>query len=128
MKGTKYTRKMLDDKGNFLSIEDFNRKYHLNTNCLSLLQIRNALPFSWRSQIWKLPRLDQVNDMPMIKLNEVSEPAKLPKIKLGQFYWLVIETDHNEANTRPACINKWQNTFQFEEEAWSSLFNIYVGI
>ena len=68
MKGIKCTRNLLDDNGNFLSIQDFNRKYDLNTNFLSLYQIRNALPFSWRSQLQQLPRLDQVNGitMPMI--------------------------------------------------------------
>ena len=30
MKGIKYIRNLLDDNGNFLSIEDFNRKYDLN--------------------------------------------------------------------------------------------------
>ena len=68
MKGIKYTRNLPDDNGNFLSVEDFNRKYDLNANFLSLSQIRNALPCSWRSQLRKLRRLDQVNDMPMIKL------------------------------------------------------------
>ena len=29
MKGIKYIRNVLDDNGNFLSIEDFNRKYEL---------------------------------------------------------------------------------------------------
>ena len=128
MKGIKYIRNLLDDNGNFQSTEDFNRKYDLNTIFLSLYQIRNALPFSWRSQLRKLPRLDQVNGMPMIKLKEVSEPAELPKIKSRQFYWLFIKIDHNKANTRPACINKWQNSFLLEDEAWSSIFTLTFSI
>ena len=85
MEGIKYSRNLLDDNGNFLPMEDFNRKYDLKYHFLSLYQIRNALPVSWRSQLRKLLRLCQVNDMPMIKLNEVSEPAELPIIKSRQF-------------------------------------------
>ena len=64
--------------------------------------------------------------MPMIKLNEVSEPAKLPIIKSRQFYWLFNKIDHSKANTKPACINKWQNTFSIWRRGM--VLNIYIGV
>ena len=66
--------------------------------------------------------------MPVIKLKEVSEPVEVPKIKSHQFYWLFIKIDHNKANARPARINKWQNYFLLEDEAWSSIFTLAFRI
>ena len=35
---------------------------------------------------------------------------------------------NSEPNTRPACINKWQNSFLFEDKAWSSIFTLAFRI
>ena len=118
----KYIGNLLDDNGQFLSIDAFNSKYELTSNFLSLFQIKDAIPLCWRNQLPNLHTVDQMWNSSMIKLNDVTGPTPSAKLSSRQFYWLFIRIDHNKANIRLAYINKWENLYQFEEQEWVSIF------
>ena len=42
---------ILNDKGEFLTHEEINRKYTVNCNFLNAMQIRQSIPYTWRLPI-----------------------------------------------------------------------------
>ena len=118
--GINFVQQLLNENSDFLSVEEFNQRYNLNTNFVSLYQIRKALPFTWRQSIQKL------NEISDIKLRLVpgktSEPKDFTHLNTKALYWMILDDDHTKHKTEPACKRKWNQLFNIREEDWSSIF------
>ena len=120
-KGIQFIKDILNENGNFLDAEQLNAKYGVNTNFLSVLQIRQSLPYRWRQQIMNLNIIRPT--IPELSLKFTMKNIPFTKLKTFQFYQMLIKLEQDRHGSHPKCIIKWNNTFNNELQVWKDIFS-----
>ena len=119
-KGITLVRDIVDEKGIFYDVNSLSELYSIKTNFLSVLQLRQAIPFHLRTQLYNAP-LPPLHDKPQFKLTPSSQATAL-KLKSRQIYWALINMHNNSTNTAPKCITKWNPLYCLLAFDWEKIF------
>ncbi len=104
----------LFSENNFLTYEQFQRKYEVNTNYLEFYSILNAIPKPWKRCIIGHNKLDRIDINLIDKLSRDIKPCKY-------FYKLYIDI----IKELPLKVQqKWGNILQAELDDWDSIFKL----
>ena len=119
-KGIKYVGDLLDDDANFLDANDLNRIYGLKTNFLEVLQIRQALPYEWRTLLHNSH--SKLNIVPPVTVfsNKHGMCLDLQSLKSNDIYWILF--DMRFEGIKPRCIEKWSDYIAPDEKQWEKIF------
>ena len=102
-KGLTLVRDIIDENGIFYDVNSLSELYSIKRNFLSVLQLRQAIPMHWRTQLYNAP-LPLLHDQPQFKLTPSSQAIALTKLKSRQIYCALINIHNNSANTAPSAL------------------------
>ena len=107
----------------FLTIEEFATKYDITVNFLELLQIRQSLPFAWRTVLRNHVGAVKIFDDMMFPENK--ELKLLIKSDAKKIY-----SHFNNKNLhQPTCLQKWQTIYPtIDESLWKHIFKLSFKI
>ena len=82
---------LLKDGNNFLNFTELGAKYNINISFFQLLQLRQAIPGSWRSIIYNDPKNDVriFNGSEFVRVRNIWKP--IHKIRGSDIYWSFIK-------------------------------------
>ena len=98
---------LLQENGQFLTYEEFQRKYSCKTNFLNFYQVLSAIP---KYLLFKARNLDDIlksvylEKSPLFQLLNGHE-LNLDKVKTKEFYWILNEQNPTPLPTGP---EKWK--------------------
>ena len=114
---------ILHEDGEFSTADQLKQKYGLNTNFLTLLQIRQSIPFEWRQTI-RNHNINR-NRIPTTGPLIINTVNKIPfiKHKTFRFYEMLIELKRiGRVEMQPKCISKWAESFDINVSEWKKYF------
>ena len=98
---------LLHDNGQFLTYEEFQRKYSCKTNFLNFYQVVSAIPYYLLSKARNLDDISKnfyAERSPLFQLLNGHE-INLDKAKAKEFYWILNERNLTSLPTGP---EKWK--------------------
>ena len=103
---------------NFLSANELSYKYNIHINFLEVLQIRQSLPYAWRTL---LNSHEPIKTFEEIMYYDSKEIKLLNKTDAKQIYYYF-----NSINKpTPTCLHKWQITYPtIPDTAWGTIFKL----
>ena len=119
--GIIFIKDILTENGIFMTGEQLYEKYGVNTNFLSVLQIRQSLRYDWRQKIMNLNVILPSNPELMLKFTTKNTP--FTKFKTFSFYQMLNKLEQDRNGIQPKCILKWNNTFNNELHFWEEIFS-----
>ena len=122
-KGVLHIYDLLDSEGKLLDVKAMNQKYNIRCNFLNLLQLRQAIPFTWRQILYCSSFKEcKVREEFTIFLN--TRRLSFNSIQTRDFYSLFIVKLKRE----PTCIPKWKEEFpEFNtarDDIWDDIFSL----
>ena len=120
-KGIKHIRDLLDENGNFLSMDELNTKYDINCNFILVLQVRQSIPYQWRQKLKNFTSENTsgtTQDLCQIKIR--NRLIDIRYVCNREIYWSLID----QINKKPACIKKWTEEYQLNDDIWYNIFQI----
>ena len=118
--GIQFIKDILTENGVFMTAEQLNEKYGVKTNFLSVLQIRQSLPYEWRQRIMNLDVILPSN--PILTLKFTTKTTPFTKFKTFSFYQMLSKLEQDINGLQPKCIPKWNNIFNNELHVWEDIF------
>ena len=118
--GIQFIKDILHINGDFCTPEQLNAKFGINSNFLSVLQIRQSLPYHWRQYINNLTIIVQTIPEVLLKFNTKNIP--FIKLKSCQFYQMLVKHEQDRHSLQPKCILKWNHIFNNEPHIWKDIF------
>jgi hypothetical protein len=116
--GILYIGDLLDKNNLFLSFSDIERKFGLKCNFLSVLQLRQSIPFSWRQKLIGICGEFKAVEGCRISLNK--DIISIHNLSCKQFYWMYIE----KYQRQPTCIATWNERYNMDNDVWEAIFEI----
>ena len=116
--GIMYIKDILNANNTFMTAEELHARYGVQTNFLSILQIRQSLPYNWRLFLTRQNINDQTEPKIFLKLR--SKLIPLTGYKSFQFYQMLKNIE--EKHTVPKCIGKWNEVFNIDIKDWGEIF------
>ena len=112
---------ILDDKGLCLNHIEINRKFNVNCNFLSALQIRQSIPITWRETLKSSKACDMIDGCNI----EVSSKVKALNSVQGKIiYFKYI----HKRKRSPTCVDKWTEEYPgfatADPELWQCIFKL----
>ena len=111
---------ILNRNGDFLSHKEIQEKFHVQCNFLNILQLRQSIPFKWRSLLRNENVPVQFSEECCLILGNNMIDVKTLKCK--DFYWRFVQSKKRI----PTCIVKWSERFtpMLEDDGtlWKRLF------
>ena len=104
----------LQENGQFLTYEEFQRKCSCKTNFLNFYQVLSAIP---KYLLFKARNLDDIlksvylEKSPLFQLLNGHE-LNLDKVKTKEFYWILNEQNPTPLPTANTELNEWQTFFK----------------
>lgn len=123
-KGIFFVDDILQEEGEFSTVDQLRQKYGLTTNFLTLLQIRQSIPFEWR-QTLRNYNINQ-NMLPPTGPLIINILNNIPFIrhKTFRFYEMLIELKRMRgAERHPKCTSKWAESFDIDVSEWEQIFS-----
>lgn len=120
-KGVFHVNDLLNENNSFKTPQQFYSHHNLQTIFLEVLQVRQALPHSWRKKLKEANYCKTIlKDEFYIKVNSKFIVAK--KIKSSDLYWKII----NRSNTvlKPTAQAKWQNKYEISDESFKKIYTL----
>ena len=122
IKGVFFIKDIIQENGDFMSIDTLYNIYGIHTNFLALLQIKNAIPYQWRQSL-KASKIHYLtagrND---IDLKYKFIPIPFTKHKSFRLYQMLLKIKQEKYDTEPKCIQKWEQSFHFNPLEWKDIF------
>ena len=122
IKGVVFIKDILQENGDFMSLDRLYNIYGIQTNFLALLQLRNAIPYQWRQSL----RASNSNYMTAarndIDLKYKTIPIPFTKHKSFRFYQMLLKLKQEKNEAKPKCIKKWEQSFNFNPLEWKDIF------
>ena len=112
---------LLHDNGQFLTYEEFLRKYSCKTNFLNFYQVVSAIPHHLLSKARNLDDISKnfyVERSPLFQLLNGHE-LNLDKDKAKEFYWILNERNLTSLPNGP---EKWKKTLNTGLNEWQTFF------
>lgn len=114
-KGIFFINDLINDDGNFLSLENFQDKFNVHTNFLTYNGLISAIPKHWKELIKNVPR-EEISDCNIEKLRKAQKVSKL-------FYPIFLSS---VAETPVNVKHKWEERMSIDivENEWEQYFMI----
>jgi hypothetical protein len=120
-KGILIIHDIIDENGNFLSINNLEQRYDFKCNFLQYNSIKDAIPKEWRNNVKKITiHRDVISSDESIYVNINKQTIPLHKINNQLIYWKLIE----EIRICPITKNKWIDELNLNEDRWERIFEI----
>ena len=116
-KGVFFVHHLLNENSEFLTADQIENKFGIECNFLKALQIKQAIPSSWRKKIKKVRTVLKYNCL-QIFVEQKVKFINIENISSQMFYWILMG---NLLKT-PSCIKKWQSQLQTEGLVWKNIF------
>ena len=119
-RGIHYLADFLDDQGQFLSIQELEKKYKFRINIMVYNSLRSAIPRTWKKIIrsnntpYELPKEDN------LKVQICNKTINIEKISCKQFYWNYI----SKKGVRPSAFSKWEEQYYYINFDWDHITRI----
>ena len=113
---------ILTAEGAFMSQQELSLNYGLKITFLEALQIRQSLPHNWRKLLQMQP---QHKHLPKGKLIfDINRKENIDFLSLASkdVYWTLFKQENKAV--KPACMNKWEEIFNFNDKEWSEIFSM----
>ncbi len=122
--GITHIRHLLNDQGEFLDHTELSQKYKLSCNFLSLLQVRQCIPYEWRQNLKHKDNLSPKSQNSQILVNINGSIKPIIKIKCKDIYWHLINNDKHI----PSAVRKWPEIFPLfktaSDEVWTRIWEL----
>ena len=106
----------LVENDNFLSAENLSMKSDIRINFLEVLQIRQSLPYIWRTILTLNQPFKIYNNIIFFDNKEVRLLNKSDAKKIYHFF-------SSKTNIKPTCILKWQSIYpNIQDTEWTNIF------
>ena len=122
-KGIISIQDLLNENGQLISFQQFQRKYDCKTNFLKFYQVINAIPKTLLTRarnFGKLPKESYLGDQCKFQLEENIE-IDLEKAKAKDFYWLLNNKVNHSFPTGPT---KWSKNLNLNSTDWGHFFKL----
>ena len=122
-KGIISIQNLLNENGQLISFQQFQRKYDCKTNFLKFYQVINAIPKTLLTRarnFGKLPKESYLGDQSKFQLEENIE-IDLEKAKAKDFYWLLNNKVNHSFPTGPT---KWSKNLNLNSTDWGHFFKL----
>jgi hypothetical protein len=112
---------ILDNNGNFLSIEEINREYNFRCDFMQYNSLKDAIPKEWREKVKTMnvcKEMIESNEILYIELNNQNIPIIYTTNK--EIYWKIIEKIQIPHVTK----DKWEKELGIDADCWPYYFQI----
>ena len=112
---------IIDNKGNFLTMNELNHMYGIKNDIMKYNSLKDAIPKKWRELLkdMDIPRDSiQANDELYIEINKQMIPLQMTNNKM--IYWKMI----NEIKIPHVTKEKWEYELKIETWKWKNIFSI----
>ena len=120
-KGIMIIHDILNEQGDFLTMQELEGKYNIKCNFLSYNSLKDAIPKLWRTKVKTMQVPTNVinnKESPYIQIDTHQINAQLITNKL--IYWKII----NNIFVSPITKDKWIQELALDENTWESYFEI----
>ena len=119
-KGISKVSDILTAEGTFMSQHELSTNYGLKISFLEALQIRQSLPHNWRQLL--LTQQEYKEQPKGILIYDINRKCNIDFLSLSSkdVYWALFKQENK--SVKPACTNKWEETFNFNDKEWSDIF------
>ena len=111
---------LLDNNGQFMSMEKLCETFDIRTNFLRPIQIKNAIPLQWRHIIQKEKQTLDTNLITKLTISITNRQYDLDTIPTKQVYWILVNSTNYR--TIPAGIKRWENHYRNIEINWKEVY------
>ena len=118
--GIKHVGDILDENQKFYAIAEMYKKYKLEINFLTHLQIRQAIPLHWRKKIMTLT----AHSEKIISLCTKKCIIPLTNLKSRDLYWLQVSLLNKMELKDIPSIKKWTSCYPSQNFNWQNIFLI----
>ena len=111
---------LLNSKGNFLSFNEFQRKFKINTNFLQYFQLLSAIPTDLKTQAREIQHPDFILDSlasPILKISEAVN-VDLKTLRCKNYYKLISE----KLTVVPTSFKTWEKQIPEISANWQQAF------
>ena len=121
-KGISKVSGLLNEEGAFMSQQELSIKYGLKISFLEALQIRQSLPHKWRKLLQMQPQHSNLpNGILLFNINS-NQNIDFLSLTSKDVYWILFMQENKAV--KPACINKWEEIFNYNDKEWSDIFSM----
>ena len=113
---------ILTEEGAFMSQQELSLNYGLKISFLEALQIRQSLPHNWRKLLQMQPQYKELPKGIMIFDTNRNQNIDFLTLSSKDVYWALFKQENKAV--KPACIKKWEETFNFNGKEWSDIFSM----
>ena len=112
---------LLNSEGNFLSLDEFQRKFNLKVNFLQYFQLLSAIPTDLRKQAFESSNAVLHRDSFISLALKISEDVSLDLMNLRckNYYKLITE----KSTAVPTSIKTWEKQFPVISDNWQKGFS-----
>ena len=105
-KGIKFINDIVDENGEFLTLEQMNVNYNFQPNFSEYLRIHSAIPYNWK-QILKSQNNITLRNV-SLRFCIKGKFKNIEELQCKDIYWILVE---HGSIAEPTCIRKWTETF-----------------
>jgi hypothetical protein len=116
---------ILDEKGDFRSIEELSRKFNVQIKVMDYNSLKLAIPPSWKISVRKMKIPEQTissEEHPYLCCE--NRLLALSIIQNRDIYWELIR----RKETIPVCALRWCREYGIEESEWKIVYKFYAEI
>ena len=113
---------LLTEDGAFMSQQELSTNYGMKISFLEALQIRQSLPHKWRKLLQMEPGNNNTPNRIMIFDTDHKQNIDFLSLTSKDVYWTLFKQENKAV--KPACINKWEDIFNFSDKEWCDIFSM----
>jgi hypothetical protein len=120
-KGINIIHDILNQNGEFLSINQIEQKYNYKCDVMKYNTLKDAIPKEWRALIKKMtipPEAISFQESPHLNIGKLSKNINL--VTNNQIYWILV----NDIRTESIIVDKLQRELGVEEEKCKMVFTM----
>ena len=117
-KSVKYVNDLLDENGNFLTINALNHLYNVNIRIMQYNSLLSSIPKEWKRLLRQAKKIDNIEENIVVKLNMITK--SIFEIETRDVYWELI----GRVCQRPSAAAKWEEIYDLIHFDWENIFCI----
>ena len=104
----------------FMSQQELEAKYNINTDFLFYYGIKTAIPCRWLEIISSLSSMDEHTSSPVLTVQIKGKQVDIRKVTCKQYYWSLVE----DIAERPTSYFKWESYYYYASFDWIAINQI----
>ena len=116
-------QELFNENGQYLTFQEFQAKYHCNTNFLQFYQILSAIPVHLRNRARVLGKnliFDYRDNWKSFLLSESCQ-INFETYRARDYYRLLLIKKHQSPHTGP---ERWETEISIDRETWTDVFKV----